>query len=61
MANAGDGAAEVNTLFYFPKIASLDILKYVLVQATHIHKEAIPKLFKLLNLGHFINVKTLKH
>lgn len=50
-------AVKVNTPFCFQRKPVLDILQYVQIQATLLYKEVVPKLFKFINLGHFIDIK----
>lgn len=50
-------AVKVNTPFCFQRKPVLDILKYVRIQATLLYKEVVPKLFKFIHLGHFIDIK----
>lgn len=60
MASAADKGIENKYLSFF-KESQLAILKYVLIEATHMYKEVVSKLLKFINLGLLIHVKTLKY
>lgn len=59
VAGAADRDTERKRLSFFRESQS-DILKYVLIEATHMYKEVAPNLLKFINLGLLIHVKTLK-
>lgn len=55
------GTVKVNPPpFFFLKKSQLDLLTHVLIQATHMYTEVVPKLLTFINLGHVTDVKTLK-